>query len=205
VSRPRGPVLRLNAVVFLAGVLHLAAGPAGAQEPRFKYGDTSLSLAGGYSRSHTTVGEDEVDDVEGFQFLPHFGIFFSDEHGEPGIRGNFEVVIEPTVVHLKTDRDSGTAVGVASLARWVFTTPWVVRPYFELGLGILGGNFNIRQTNCDINFIIEGGPGLMWFVGERTALTASYRFQHISNASTCSENLGINSSLFIVGVSYFFP
>jgi hypothetical protein len=192
-------------VALLVGVLHLAAGPARAQEPRFKFGDVELTLAGGYSRSHTTVGEDEAQDLDGFQFLPHVGIFLSDEHGEPGIRGNFELLIEPTVVHLRAESESGTAAGVSALARWVFTTPWVVRPYAEVGLGILGGNFDLRQTNCDINFIIEGGAGLLWFVAERTALTASYRFQHISNASTCDFNLGINSSLFVLGVSYFFP
>jgi hypothetical protein len=192
-------------VALVVAALHLAAGAAGAQEPRFKFGDTELTVAGGYSLSHDTVGEDEAEHVDGFQFLPHFGIFLSDEHGEPGIRGNFELVLEPTVVHLRTDSESGTAVGLAALARWVFTTPWVVRPYVEVGLGILGGNFDLRQTNCDVNFIIEAGPGLLWFVSERTAVTASYRFQHISNASTCSQNLGINSSLFILGVSYFFP
>ena len=81
------------------------------------------------------------------------------------------------MVHLETDSESGTAGGVATLARWVFATPWVVRPYVEAGLGILAGNFNLRQTNCDINFIIEGGASLLWFFAERTALTASYRFQ----------------------------
>jgi hypothetical protein len=192
-------------VVLVVGALQLAAGPAGAQAPRFKFGDVELTLAGGYSRTHTTVGEDETEDLDGFQFLPHVGIFLSDEHGEPGIRGNFKLVIEPTVVHLRNDSESGTAAGVTTLARWVFTTPWVVRPYAEVGLGVLGGNFDLRQTNCSINFIIEGGIGLLWFFTERTALTASYRFQHISNASTCDFNLGINSSLFILGVSYFFP
>jgi hypothetical protein len=199
------PVGLLSAAVLLVAVLHLAAGLAGAQEPRFKFGDVELSLAGGYSLSHDTVGEEESEHVDGFQFLPHVGIFLSDQHGQPGIGGNFQLVLEPTVVHLKTDSESGTAVGLAALPRWVFATPWVVRPYLEVGLGILAGNFNLRQTNCDLNFIIEGGAGLLWFFAERTALTAGYRFQHISNNDSCDQNLGINSSLFVLGVSYFFP
>jgi hypothetical protein len=202
---PSGSVGRLSAAVLLVGLLHLAASSAGAQEPRFKFGDVDLTIAGGYSLSHDTVGEEESEHVDGFQFLPHVGIFLSDQLGEPGIGGNFQLVVEPTVVHLKTDSESGTAVGVATLARWVFATPWVVRPYLEAGVGILAGNFNLRQTNCDVNFIIEGGAGLLWFFAERTALTASYRFQHISNNDSCDNNLGINSSLFTVGLSYFFP
>jgi opacity protein-like surface antigen len=203
VNTPSRPGWRLSAVV-LVGLLHFGAASADAQE-RFKFGMTEFTFAGGYSIAHNTVGGVEVEDVDGFQLLPHFGIFLSDEHGKPGIRGNFELVVEPTLVHLRTDSESGTAGGLAALARWVFVTPWVVRPYLEVGLGILAGNFNLRQTNCDVNFIIEAGPGLLWFVSEQVAVTASYRYQHISNARTCSQNLGINSSLFIVGISYFFP
>jgi hypothetical protein len=66
-------------------------------------------------------------------------------------------------------------------------------------------NFNLRKSICDVNFIIVGGAGLLWFVAERTALTAGYRFQHLSNNDSCDQNLGINSSLFTIGLSYFFP
>jgi hypothetical protein len=41
-------------------------------------------------------------------------------------------------------------------------------------------------------------------VAERTAVTAGYRFQHLSNGDRCDQNLGLNSSLFTVGVSHFF-
>jgi len=194
---------RLSAVAFV-GLFHLAAASAGAQE-RFKFGATEFAFAGGYSLGHPTVDAPEVQDVDGFQLLPHFGIFLSDEHGPPWIRGNFEFLVEPTLVTLRTESEQGTGVGVAALARWVFATSWVVRPYVELGLGVLGGRFDLQQTNCGVNFILEAGPGLLWFVSERTAITVGYRLQHISNASRCSQNVGINSSLFILGVSQFFP
>jgi Lipid A 3-O-deacylase (PagL) len=194
---------RLSAVAFV-GLFHLAAASAGAQE-RFKFGATEFTFAGGYSLGHATVDAPEVQDVNGFQLLPSFGIFLSDEHGPPWIRGNFEFLVEPTLVTLRAESEQGTGVGVAALARWVFATPWVVRPYVEMGLGVLGGHFDLQQTNCGVNFILEVGPGLLWFISERTAITAGYRFQHISNASLCSQNVGINSSLFILGVSQFFP
>jgi len=108
-------------------------------------------------------------------------------------------------VYLTSKSESATAVGLSALGRWVFGAGWVVRPYVEFGLGILAGQLDFRQTNCDVNFLIEGGPGLPWFVSARVAVTAGYRFQHISNASRCDQNLGINSSLFMLGLSYFFP
>ena len=187
-------------------LLGLAMQPLGASaaEERFHFGTTELTFAAGGSFSHQTVGQD-VESIEGFQVLPHFGVFLSDEHGPGWVRGNFELVAEPTLVYLTSKSASATAGGLSALGRWVFGAGWVVRPYVEFGLGILGGQMDFRQTNCDVNFIIEAGPGLSWFVSDRVAITAGYRFQHISNASRCDQNLGINSSLFILGASYFFP
>ena len=177
--------------------------PAGAEE-RFRFGTTELTIAGGYSYSHSTVGGSDVEGVDGFQFLPHFGYFLTDEHGPGGLRGNLELVAEPTLVHLTSKSESGTAVGLSALGRWVFATEWIVRPYLEVGLGLLSGQLDFRQTNCDVNYVIGGGPGLLMFLSERAAITAGYRFQHISNAGACDKNLGLNSSLFMVGLSYFF-
>ena len=177
---------------------------AGAEE-RFHSGSMELTIVGGYSLSHTTVGGNDVKSVDGFQFLPHFGYFLTDEHGPAWLRGNFELLAEPTLVHLTSESESATAVGLSALGRWVFATEWIVRPYLEVGLGILGGPLNFRQTNCDVNYVIEGGPGLLVFVSKRAAVTAGYRFQHISNGGACEKNLGIDSSLFMVGLTYFFP
>jgi Lipid A 3-O-deacylase (PagL) len=79
-----------------------------------------------------------------------------------------------------------------------------VRPYLEAGGGVLGGQVDLRQTNCDVNFILEGGGGAMIFMTEHVALTLGARLQHVSNAGLCNENDGINSVIGILGVSYFF-
>ena len=36
-------------------------------------------------------------------------------------------------------------------------------------------------------------------------VTTGTKVQHISNNDSCDQNLGINSSLFTVGISHFFP
>jgi len=201
VKRARGSGGRLTVAALLAGILIAASGRADAEE-RFRFGTKDLTVAAGYSFGLAQSGTETVD---GVQVLPHFGYFLTDERGPPGLRGNFELLAEPTLVHLTAKSDSGTGVGLAVLGRWIFATDWAVRPYLEFGLGLLAGNFDFRQTNCDVNYIIEGGPGLLGFLSDQVAVTASFRIQHISNASSCTQNLGLNSGLVTVGISYFFP
>ncbi len=189
---------------LLVGMLMAAGGPAGAEE-RFRFGTKDVTLAGGYSFDLRLNSDTATESVDGFQVLPHFGYFLTDEQGPGWVRGNFELLVEPTLVHFSSKSSSATAGGLALLGRWVFATDWVVRPYFEFGLGVLVGQLDFRQTNCDVNYIIEGGPGLLWFLSDQAAVTASFRLHHVSNASTCTNNLGLNSGLVTVGISFFFP
>jgi opacity protein-like surface antigen len=188
--------------VLIGIQLVAGAGPAPGEE-RLRAGMKDLGFAGGYSISHQT--HQGAEDVDGWHLLPHLGFVLTDELGPGWSRGNFEVLAEPTLIHFRSDKNSGTAGGLTAVARWVFATPGVVRPYLEAGIGVLGGQLNFRQTNCDVNYVLEGGPGLLWFVSDTTAVTLGYRFQHISNADACDKNLGLNSSVFILGISHFFP
>jgi lipid A 3-O-deacylase len=176
-------------VAIAAGLL--AGGPARAEE-RLHFGVKDLSLSGGYSLSHDRQG---VEQVDGFQLLPHFGYLLSPY---------FEVLAEPTLVHLRSDSASATAVGLSLLGRLIIDTGTRVAPYLEAGGGILGGQLDFRQTNCDVNYVLTGGLGALVFVTEQTAVSVGYRYQHISNNDQCSQNLGLNSSLFIIGISHFF-
>ncbi|MBI2467313.1 MAG: acyloxyacyl hydrolase [Candidatus Rokubacteria bacterium] len=67
------------------------------------------------------------------------------------------------------------------------------------------GLLRLRATGCDVAFTLQAGIGLLFFVSERTAITAGYRFHHLSNGNVCSGNPGLDSSLFVLGVSRFFP
>ena len=192
------------AVGMLVGMQLLGWEGGVLAEEKLRAGTKELSLAGGFSFSHNVPDTRNLETVRGFDALSHVGYVLTDEAGGGFIRGNFELLAEPTLIHLDASK-SATIGGLAVLGRWVFAGGAVVRPYLEAGVGVLGGRTELRQTTCDVNFILQGGPGLMLFVSEQTALTIGYRFQHLSNGSKCAQNLGLNSSLFIVGVSYFFP
>ena len=109
----------------------------------------------------------------------------TDEHGDGAFKGNFGLILEPTYIHLDA-KPSADVGGGSILARWLFSGTNTVRPYFEAGAGFILGQIDLTQTRCDTNFILEGGPGVLVFVNERTAVTVGYRFQHISNAGVCS-------------------
>lgn len=190
---------------WLSGILAglAAATPAGGEE-RLRAGTLELGIKAGYAVSHNR-GEPREEDVDSVHGLPHVGYVVTDERGPGWLRGNLEVLAEPAVVRFEAETSSVTAGGLSVLGRWLFAGVGRVRPYLEAGVGLLVGDFNLRQTDCDVNYVLQGGPGVLVRVGERAALTAGYRFHHVSNADTCRNNLGLNSSLFLLGLSVFFP
>jgi hypothetical protein len=71
------------------------------------------------------------------------------------------------------------------------------------GASALGGRAGPRTGNCDINFVLEGGPGVLIFMSQHAALDIGYRVHHISNGHQCL-NQGFNSNMGVIGLSYFF-
>jgi opacity protein-like surface antigen len=195
----------IAAVGFLLGSLLAAPVPgASAQERMLQAGTVSLGLVGGFSFSHEGSRDAETDTVNGIHVLPQLGILATDEVGAAWARGNLAFLAEPTLIRLDDGKHSSTVGGLAVMGRWLFRGTGTLRPYLEAGVGLLGGETDFRQTSCDTNYIIQGGPGVLLFVNPNTALGLGYRFQHLSNAGSCDENLGLNSSVFLLGLSYFF-
>ena len=183
----------------LVAVAALSATTAWAQSIQAGALEWTLAVGGGAS-----LPDDDrrLETVTSVLLLPHLGYFVTGEVGDGWVRGNFEILIEPTLIHLDAS-NSATVLGVVVLPRWLFAASPRVRPYLEMGGGVLAGQIDLRQTNCDVNFILEAGAGAMIFLAERVALTLGARFQHVSNADRCSQNEGINSVIGIVGISYF--
>jgi hypothetical protein len=112
-----------------------------------------------------------------------------------GIEGNFSRIYETS---------NAMELGGGLLLRYVFHTPWPVRPYLELGGGMLYSDLRNFSLGSRILFSCAGALGVELPVTESLALTAGYRFRHISNAGQSSQNPGLNSNLFAAGVSFTF-
>jgi hypothetical protein len=186
----------LLAIVVLLG----PATPALAQDPIAR-GTKEVGLGGAISLSHGT--DNDFDTVTGLQLLPHVGYVATDPMGPGWVRGNLELLLEPALLHLDTEVGTSTVVGLSALGRWILGGTRF-RPYFDVGAGVLLGETNLPQTDCDVNFLIQGGPGVLVVLSSSTTLAVGYRFQHISNAGACTINPGINSSALYLSVNYLF-
>ena len=193
---------RTWAVALLVVTVTLASATGARAQAPLAAGTKVLGLGGAISISHDT--RDEFDTVTGLELLPHVGYVLTEPLGPDWVRGSLQVLVEPVLLHLESEQGSSTVVGGSALARWLFSGTGRFRPYVEAGAGVLLGEMALPQTDCDVNFLLQGGPGLLVLLSDTTSLTVGYRFQHISNGRTCRLNASINSSALFLGVSYLF-
>lgn len=141
------------------------------------------------------------------QFVPLFfqiGYTVTDVHGPFPVRGSLEVIFQPTFL-ITTSPDTEFGEGASLLFRYNFVTGtrWV--PFFEVGVGILHWDLHIpRDLDSQFNFTILGGPGMNYFLTDNLAVTGQVGLHHISNAGRRSPNVGVNSVMYLLGVSYYF-
>lgn len=107
-------------------------------------------------------------------------------------------MIEGTLLYAFEPGD-GVAGGVTPLIRYNFLAGDRFIPFVQGGAGILALDFNLRRQSDGVNFTPQGGLGFHYFVSARAALTWEWRYHHISNAGIRRPNMGINSSLLLLG------
>jgi hypothetical protein len=79
-----------------------------------------------------------------------------------------------------------------------------VFPYLELNGGIIASTEPIPERQPDatgLNFLVDVGGGVRWKTSRRSALSAGYKFLHISNAYTTNFNPGVDNNVMYVGFS----
>ncbi|HKW74487.1 MAG TPA: acyloxyacyl hydrolase [Terriglobales bacterium] len=87
--------------------------------------------------------------------------------------------------------------------KWNFTDCGRAVPFAELGGGVLFSNHDVPNGTSHVNFLTHGTFGIQLFNDERRAVTASVRFEHISNAGLATPNPGVNTVQFLLGVNWF--
>ncbi len=154
----------------------------------------------GYGLSHEILGTKEIRQY--FILNPRWGIFLTGVMGKVPYKGALEFLVEP-IAMFQFEPDNRYAFGLSALLRYNFWTGSRVTPFFDAGGGIMWTDFGLPEQGSKFNFQVQGGPGLHVHLSQRTAITVQYRFHHISNAHTDVPNFGINSSLFLVGATFF--
>jgi lipid A 3-O-deacylase len=210
--------LRL-AIVLIAAVIALpgfalktdaafaaaAADQTGTYESAFGYGRQSLGISVGHGLALPVGGTNspEMEDIQFVYATPRWGIGISDPlGGRSWYRGNFELLLEGTFLYMFEPK-IGIAGGIAPGFRYNFLTGTRFIPFFHAGIGFIALDADLGRQSDGLNFILQSGVGLHYFTSQSTALTGEWRFHHISNASIHDRNAGINSSLFMLGLSFF--
>lgn len=172
-------------------------------EEGFQSGTWHVGAKTGYADSHRIFAGREP----GVNVVPLFlqiGYTVTDVHGPFPVRGSLEVIFEPTFMMIVEPQETW-GQGASLLLRYNFVTGTRWMPFFEVGVGILHWNLRIpRDLNSQFNFTILGGPGINYFLTENLAITGQVGMHHVSNAGRRSPNVGVNSSMYLLGVSYYF-
>jgi hypothetical protein len=205
-ARRRRPVRILLAIsLSLFGVSGRATAQAGPAEDAFGYGKHEIGLASGYGLGWDAFESQgtELADVEPVPVLPRWGVGISDPlGGDSWYRGNVSLTLEGSFLFNREPRDGFAAGGTLSF-RYNFLGAGALVPYAEFGVGMTHLDFDLAGQRDGFNFLLQLGVGAHWLLRERAALTAGWRFLHISNAGLWQPNLGINASLFLIGPTFF--
>jgi opacity protein-like surface antigen len=125
------------------------------------------------------------------------------------VRGNFEGLVEYSVMPVV--RDYGSIVtGPCALLRYNYLQPeWAVVPYVQGGAGIVYSdaqrNLEQRAIGQSQEFFLRVDAGMHWMLQPTWSLDLEFSYQHISNACQASRNGGVNSLGLTVGLTYYFP
>ncbi len=163
---------------------------------------SELAVLTGYGISHRYFGETRTQ-VQTWDTIARYGFFLSDEIGSGSwYQGRHELLTE-LPYHLAIDQGGRSMVGGYLLGCWKFTSWEDLVPYIFAGGGILFVDMGLPSMGTSLDFSYQGGTGLQYMLRKNVALQLEYRYHHISNAGTASPNEPINSSKFLLGVSFF--
>jgi hypothetical protein len=144
--------------------------------------------------------------LEGVQGTLKWGMTITEIGGAGWFDGHLSLGAEFIGLHTGQPVDSFGA-GAMPTIKYMFRTMEVVRFFVEGGGGgmwtDLGGQ--VSEQSSELNFVLMAGGGLSWFASPKLAISAGYRFYHISNAGLGNQNNGLNYNYPFLGLSYFYP
>jgi len=188
----------LAAALIALGTSSALAGAPGKTTADARY---ELTMLSGYGISHRDFGETRTQ-VQTFDIIPRLGWFLSDEIGKGSwFQGRHQLLVE-LPYHLAVDHGGRSMVGGYLLGSWKFTSLTSLKPYIFAGGGPVYADLGLPSMGTKLNFSYQGGTGVQIPVGQAIMLNLEYRYHHISNAGTASPNEPLNSSKFLLGISW---
>jgi len=200
---------------YLAGVMTLlicvlvgglALGEDLDARSRVTKGTLEYGLLGGFWKGSDIFDNAPSSNRRAIYILPQLGQVLTDEIGGGVVAGNVELLLEPMAAHYY-EPFSASAFGGSLVLKYNFLSFGRWMPFWDGGAGMLWTDLapRIPEQSTQFNFILQTGPGVSYFVSEKWAITAGFRFHHISNSGIGERNIGLNAWLLNLGVSFFSP
>ncbi len=189
--------------IFLILILIMLPVAAIADESAVNLKDANyeLALLTGYGITHRGFGDTRTQ-VQTWDAIARFGWFLSDEVGKGSwYQGRHQLLVE-LPYHLAIDQGGRSMIGGYLLGSWKFTALNPLIPYIFAGGGMLFVDLGLPSMGSRLDFSYQGGTGVQYYIRKDLAFTLEYRYHHISNAGTASPNEPLNSSKFLLGVSW---
>ncbi len=199
-------ITRISAA-FLCSALLAFAAPSLASDTESPPVATAIGEFGfltGYGITHEGVGSTD-NQVQTFDAILRFGRFLSNELGKGSwYQGRHEVFVE-LPLHVAVDHDGRIMTGAYLLGSYKFTglAARQLYPYLFGGGGVLYVDLGLPNMGSRLDFNYQGGTGVQYLVRKDMAIQAEYRYHHVSNANIATPNEALNSSKFLIGVSFF--
>jgi len=195
-------MVKLSYVTLLALALNLPPSRVEAADNAFfREASREYTFLTGYGITHRGFGATRSQ-VQTFDSIFRYGHFLADEQGAGWYRGRHELLLE-LPLHLAVDRDDRLMTGGYILGSWKFTARRDLIPYLFAGGGILYVDLGLPSMGSRLDFSYQGGAGIQYFLGRKTAFSLEYRYHHVSNANTAAPNEPLNASKILLGLSVF--
>jgi len=167
----------------------------------FEAGTSSFSASAAAAAGMTIFGSREAHDLALLSLS--YGKVLGGVTGDGWHRGNWEGRLElfagaefaPSVESL---------IGLTPHLRYDFATgtPWV--PFADVGAGVTATSIGPPDLSGTFEFNLQAGFGTYYFFRKNLAATFEARYIHLSCARIHKPNLGLNSIMGTVGLTWFF-
>ena len=184
--------------------LLVGAAPAWAFDPKLTFREGTVIFSGevGYGEQFDLEGFDDRSDLKFWNAGARVSIVPFGPTGSGLFYGALETGLEP-LYQRYTDPKSAYFAGLAAVGRYHVLSLGAFVPYVELAAAAGGTDLKVREIRSDFTLLLFGGGGASYFVTDRTAVYAGYRFEHVSNGNTATPNRGFESHVGVFGVSYY--
>jgi len=161
-----------------------------------------VGAAAGFWQATTLLGNGRSENRSAAFVLPRLGFVVTDPLGAGWWRGNVEVLAEPLFARF-TQPFAAEAAGGSLVLKYNFLSFGRWMPFWDAGAGMIWTNLapRVQEQSTQLEFVLETGPGVHYFMTDTVTLTMGVRLHHISNGGLGDRNTGINAVLPYVGLS----